>query len=174
MEAYKKYAIAVQIIAVLVILLDAVLTTLHWFFPLAYKAIGINIIREYDVSSLSFWQIVSGFIVEGIASALLAYGFLLVIRLMSYIKNNQYFTLEIIKLLRCITQVSLIYVIYNVVCGMMLSAITSLHKGPGERIVSLSVGTQDLINILAFCFMFLMMTIIQKGYELKHEQELTI
>lgn len=172
MQTYKKYAIAVQIIAVLVIILDAILTTLHWFFPLAYKAIGINIIREYDVSSLSFGQIVSGFMVEAVASALLAYGFLLVIRLMNYIKNDQYFTLEIITLLRRITQVSLAYVIYNVLCGMMLSVITSLYNTP--QVLSLHIGTQDLINILAFCFMFLMMTIIQKGYELKHEHELTI
>lgn len=172
MQTYKKYPIAVQIIAILVIMLDAVLTTLHWLFPVAYKAVGINITREYDVSSLSFGQAISGFIVEGIASALLAYGFLLVIRLMNYIKNDQYFTLETIKLLRRITQVSLIYVIYNVVCGMLLSVITSLNNPPA--VLSLYIGTQDLINILAFCFMFLMMTIIQKGYELKHEQELTI
>ena len=139
-----------------------------------YHATGICISREYDVTQFSFGQKLSGFIVEAIASILIIYGFFLVIQLMSHIKKNQYFTLETITLLKRITKIALIYVIYAVLCSSLLSVITSLHNKPGEVVLTLGFGTSDVINVMVFCLMFLMMTIFQKGYELKHEQELTI
>jgi len=154
------------------------LTVLHWFFPLVYQAwyaaSGVGVMREFDTTTFSWGQKVSGFMVEAFASALLIYGLLLVIQLMSLIKVNQYFTLATITLLKRISKIALLYCVYAVICGMALSVITTLHNQPGERVVAITFGTADLINIMVFCCMFLMMTIFQKGYEMKHEQDLTI
>lgn len=178
MDTYKKYASLIQILSIITIFSHVVLTTMHWFFPLAYKTLhqktGLSIVREYNATLFSFGQKLSGFFFESIASVLLIYGFFLVICLMNLIKKNQYFNLETITLLRRITKIALTYVIYTILCGAILSVITSLHNAPGERIIALSFGAADVMNIMVFCFMFLMMTIFQKGYELKNEQELTI
>jgi hypothetical protein len=178
MKNYKKCATIVQILAAIIISTHVVITILHWFFPLAYKALyhvsGLCVIREFDATRFSVGQKISGFSVEAVASCLLIYGLILVIRLMAYIKQNQYFSLVTILLLKRITKVALIYVIYAIACGALLSLVASWQNAPGTREIALSFGTPDIINIMIFCCMYLVLTMLQKGYELKHEQELTI
>jgi len=178
MDRYKKYAIIIQLFSYVIIFVDVVLTTSHWLLPRVYSALynatGLTVTRQFDVIGFSLGQKLSGFIVEAFATALLVYGLVLVIQLMNYLKKKQYFTSETITLLKKITKISLIYTVYSVVCSSILSVITSLQNKPGERMISIGFGTLDVINIMMFCCLFLVLTIFQKGYELKHEQELTI
>lgn len=180
MNINKKYATVIQVFSMCAIVFNIVLITLQWFFPHAHQTfyavsgLRISTAKEFDVTSFSLVQKISGFIVEGILCALLVYGFILLVRLMSCLKENKYFTQPAIMLLKRITHVAFAYTVSSVICSSLLSVITSLHNAPGKRIVAVGFGTPDVVNIVVFCFMFLLMTVFQKGYEYKHEQELTI
>ncbi len=180
MNINKKYATVIQVFSLCAIVFNMVSITFAWFFPHAhqsfYAASGfrINTAKEFDVASFSLGQKISGFIVEGILCALLVYGFILLIQLMGCFKENKYFTHQAIVLLKRITRVAFAYTVSSVICSSLLSVITSLHNVPGKRILAVGFGTPDVLNIIVFCFMFLLMTVFQKGFEYKHEQELTI
>ena len=178
MDRYKKYAYVIQIAAIFISGFVMMLTVMHWFFPHTYEALyattGIACTRNFDVSLFSWAQKISGFIVEAVASALIVYGCAQVIRLMQYMKQQKYFTKQTLVIMKKITQTALAYTIYEIVSNCALNFITSLHHAPGQRVIALSFGSSDVINILVFCSMVLMVTMMQKGYELQHEQELTI
>lgn len=177
MISYKKTASAIQLLSIVIMIGAVFITITRWFYPVLYRAIsdvGIAMQQNYDATALSLGQKTAGFMVEAIAVGLLLFGLMLTIQLMHYIKNTEYFSIHTIRLLKQITQVSLFYALYTPILGSLLSVITSFHNEPGHRILSLTLGSSDIYHILIFCFIFLMMTIFQKGYELKHEQELTV
>lgn len=178
MNTYKKYACAVQLLSVVVVISNILLTIMHWFFPAMYTSVcqdmGFAFAQDYNTAPFTWGQMLGGFLIESIASMILIYGLFQVIPLMNAIKKNNYFTLETITLFARITKMTCLYAMYTMMSTTLLSLITSLHNAPGERMILVRFGGADLANIMIFCFMFLMMSIFKKGYELKHEQELTI
>jgi len=152
-------------------------TIAYWFFPLSYlgiSSVGLIPCTQIDITNLTWIQKILGFFINSILTSLLICGLILVIQLMKRIQRNEYFSLNNISKLRMITKIALVYAIYTPICSSILSVILSLNNVPGERVITLTIGSAEILNILIFCFMFLIMTMFQRGYELKHEQELTI
>lgn len=178
MNPYKKYAFAIQILSGIMIVFTTIIPIAYWFLPLTYQKLSSNRLLlscdNFDISTFTLMQKLLGFFVSSISTVLLISGLILIIQLMKCIQNNEYFSLNTISLLKMITKVAFVYAIYAPLCSSMLTVITTLNNLPGQRMISLTFGSSEILNIMIFCFMFLIMTMFQKGYELKHEQELTI
>jgi hypothetical protein len=157
MNTYKKYAFTVQILSSVMIISTAIFTITPWFLPSIYQKFSNNGLTmscsNFDVTTFTMTQKLLGFFVSSISTMLIIFGLLLIIQVMKCIQKNEYFSLHTISL---------------------LNRITSLNNPPGQRCITLTFGSTELFNIMIFCFIFLIMTIFQKGYEIKHEQELTI
>lgn len=173
MNTYKNYAVAIKVLSILMIVCTVILTISNWFYPSIYSVISDSL-PKYDVSTFTFVQKISGFIIESISSAIFIFSLVLIVQLMNYIQNNEYFSQNTILLLKKISKLALIYAIYKPISSTILSVITTINNKPGERIISLTIGSDEIWNIMIFCFMFIIVTILQRGYEIKHEQELTI
>ncbi|MDR3647035.1 MAG: DUF2975 domain-containing protein [Candidatus Babeliales bacterium] len=178
MNTYKKYAFAIQILSSIMIFASTIITFAYWFVPTTYQKFSSNGLLlscdNFDTTTLTVSQKIMGFFVSGISTGLLIFALFLIIKLMKYMQNNEYFSLHTIALLKRITKIALIYAIYTPISNTILSLITSFNNPVGQRTITLTFGSAEILNIIIFCFMFLIMTIFQKGYELKHEQELTI
>lgn len=178
MNSYKRYAFAVQILSSIMIVFTATITFAYWFLPEAYQKFNSNGLLltcdNANTATLTVSQKLIGFFVSGISTGLIIFALFLIIKLMKFIQKNEYFSLHAIGLLKRITKIALLYTIYTPLCNTILSVILSFNNPPGQRVITLTFGSAEILNIIIFCFMFLIMTIFQKGYELKHEQELTI
>lgn len=173
MEKYQKYATVVQLFAIILMGFRVVVQISQWFFPDVHQYISGGI-SEYDVTLFSFGQKLTGFLVESVQAGLFMYGLVLVIKLMNAFKARVYFAAPTILLIKKITKTALFYLVYTFFSRVALSLITSWHNVPGKRCIAVSFGLDDIINSMIFCALFLMLTICQRGYELKHEQDLTI
>lgn len=177
MNSYKKYAFAIQVLSSVTMVFSSLITITYWFLPSVYQAFnnhGLAACYDYNVTSFTLTQKWLGLFVSAVSTGLLIFALLLVIQLMNYIQSNEYFSLNTISLLKRITKIALIYAIYAPISSAALSVITSFNNPVGQRVITLTFGSTEILNIMIFCFMFLIMTIFQRGYELKHEQELTI
>lgn len=127
-----------------------------------------------ELSQMSFVQKLLGFAVDGIALGIICTGIFAFNRLLSAIKNGIFFTSDIIQLLSTISKFALVWAIYNPIRTTLLSILTTLHKGPGNRIISFQFGLKDMINIFIFVCIILVTALIKEGFKLKKEQDLTI
>lgn len=175
MNSYNKSAYTVQIFSLLIIIGIVSLNIARWFNPSIYKLfMSLDGYGNWDFEHFSLGQKISGFVVDSIGTALLVYVLILVIKLMKYIIEQKYFTFQNISILQKISKLALLYVLYFPISGVLLSIITTVHKGPGKRIISVAFSHHDIFNIMILCFMFIIITIFKKGYELEYEQKLTI
>ncbi len=173
MEKYQRYATVVQLFAIILMGLRVALQVSQWFFPDVHQYISGGI-SEYDVTLFSFGQKLTGFLVEAVQAGLFMYGLVLVIKLMSAFKARAYFAVPTVLLIKKITKTALCYLVYTFFSRIVLSLVTSWHNVSGKRCIAVSFSSDDMINIMVFCALFLILTIFQRGYELKHEQDLTI
>lgn len=123
---------------------------------------------------MSFANRAIGFIAEGGLVAVVLTGLFFCIKLMRYFKNGEIFSLRTISLLRKISVLALIWAIYAPMITLLLSAI-AFHETTEQRSLSIAYATDGaFIMLLFFGFLLVLTLMLQEGYYLKSEQDLTV
>ena len=84
------------------------------------------------------------------------------------------FSRNVFSLFRKISRIALAWAIYGPVKSIIMSLVLTIHNPPGSRIVSLTVSSNDIINIFIVGFFFVITSLMYEGYKLKNEQDLTV
>lgn len=127
-----------------------------------------------ELSEMSFIQRLGGFAIDIFGLVILCFGIIAFNKLLKLLKSQIFFTSDTIKLLSTLSKLALTWTVYNPTRGTLLSIITTLHKEVGNRMISFQFGLKDMINIFIFVCMILVTVLLQEGFKLKKEQDLTI
>ncbi len=116
-----------------------------------------------------------GAFVDGILLVLFFVGICFFIKLLRLYKNKEFFSINILTLYKKIMRIALLIVIYNPISRSLLSVITTyFHNPPGQRVLTVSINSNDVMNIFLFAFLYILFSVMSRGYELKKEQDLTV
>ncbi|MFH1643640.1 MAG: DUF2975 domain-containing protein [bacterium] len=116
-----------------------------------------------------------GSFVDGISLVLFFIGIFFFVKLLRLYKNKEFFSLTVLNLYKKIMRIALIIVIYKPISRSLLSLITTFfHNPPGQRILTVSINSDDILNVFLFAFLYILFSIMCHGYELKKEQDLTV
>ena len=186
MTKIQKYTFALQIISLAFVAFMFIMTCARWFFDIvpSIPLLGeyyVQLSYTFDSSSwlqqlpaIPFVHRLFGLIVDGIAFGIVCAGGLFFYRLLKRFQTGEFFSSEVIQLLHTLSRIALCWVLYYSLRKILLSVITTLHKGPGNRVLSVEFSTGDIINIFIFICFVLITALIQEGSKLKKEQDLTI
>lgn len=127
-----------------------------------------------QASTMPLMYRVLGLMVDSVALGILWAGISAFNRLIKQIQVGNVFSSRVVQLLHKLSRIALCWALYNPVRTTLLSAITTFYKGPGNRVISLTISTADLTNIAIFLCFILITALMQEGNKLKQEQDLTI
>ncbi len=115
-----------------------------------------------------------GLLVDSGMFCIAAGGAITFVQMMRRIRSGEFFSPRIIGLLKRLSMLALAWAIFNPVRYMLLSVITSWHLGTGNRVLALAIGSNDIMNVVIFASFVLITALIQEGYALQQERDLTI
>ncbi len=111
---------------------------------------------------------------EGISVAIFLAGLITFIKVLRCFKRGEVFSPKTVTLFNMMSKLALMRAIYAPLATMALSVITTLHNPPGQRMLELTLSTDDLMNILICIFFLVITSVIQEGSFLKEEHDLTV
>ncbi len=180
MEKIQKYTQLLLVISCIFGAIAFISICATWFFDSLPVNIS-NLILETgsnelaaDAVNMPFNHRLMGLLVDFVAILIIYAGIMAFYDLMKKFQSGELFSENIITLLNKISRLVLFWTIYNPVRGMLLSIITTFHKGPGNRIIKIEFGTPDIINVFIFISLMIITLLIQESNKLKNEQDLTI
>ncbi len=154
-----------------------VLKDLNFWYP---SSVNRDPITSFQVDSLHYLREMSlrnrvlGFIAEGGLLMLVLIGLFSCVKLMRYFKSGEIFSLRTISLLRKISMLALVWAVYSPINTLLLSVI-AFHENTEQRGLSMAYASDDaMIKLLFFGFLLVITLMLQEGYHLKSEQDLTV
>jgi len=115
-----------------------------------------------------------GLLVDGIGFGLLCLGIVLFIKLLHRFQQGEIFSLSTISLFQRMGKLLLCWALYAPIGKTLAGLVVTFNNPPGHRILSLTFGTDELTNIFIFGFFVMLTSLMQKAYQLKSDQDLTI
>lgn len=97
-----------------------------------------------------------------------------VIDIMKKFEHNELFSTSMVTLFAAMSKYAFYFALCVPISRMLLSVIITLHNAPGHRILTASLGTADLFNILMFGIFAVMTLLMQHATVLQNEQNLTV
>ncbi len=126
------------------------------------------------LGEMPFWHKVMGFGVDAVSYVLLLWDFVLFIRLLSLYQKGVVFSLPAFDLIRRMSRIAFAWALYAPIKKMILSLVATLHKGVGNRVISISFSSGDVYNIFFVGVLFVVASLMYEGYKLKCDQDLTV
>lgn len=149
------------------------LTDGYSFFPLE-----ILLYPKFEqiptVATLQVWQKFVGFFVVMIPMGIIIVALCYAYKLFDLFAKLQIFTATAIQLLRKIALAILVSLIVHPFYTALISVLLTIKNAPGQRIISISVGIDQLILIGVTCLLYLIFWIMDEGRKLHEEVEGTI
>lgn len=184
MKNIKWYANLLKILCyILVPLLTIGFIMKWWFFEKIYyipnesAAYAKYFGEHFDLLNLPVNNLlirILGFLIDGVAFFILIWGFITLIKLMNYFSKGEIFSQQTINLFSRLSKLAFTWAIYTPIKDSFITTIMSLQNPPGHRIIQFAFTSSDIFNIFIFGFFVVISLIMQEGYKLKSEQDLTV
>lgn len=182
MNNIQKYTRWLQIISFTFAFIMFAATGSRWLLDLPPFLSELYVKACYDFDSSLWFKLPSipfthrliGLFIDSFALGIICAGIIAFNRLMNRFREGDFFTSDIIQLLNTLSKLALCWAVYNPLRTTLLSVVTTLHKGVGSRIISVELGTKDIINVFIFICLILITALMQESFKLKKEQDLTI
>lgn len=113
-------------------------------------------------------------LVDAISGILLIIGCIYFFKLLDLYSKKNFFSEQVLKLHKKIVGTAFIFTLYTPIRSMALSLITTINNLPGQRVLSITIGSQDLVHILIVGALLIINLLMQEAYQLKKEQDLTV
>lgn len=123
------------------------------------------------IESLPWWQLVGGCIISGIPSLALFYGLYHLRLLFKLYGQRQYFCVRSAISLGKIGKSIIIWTVLNLLFEPLLSYWLTFRQGFGQRVVSFSFDSQDVIALFLAACIILIAKILRQASELSSAKE---
>lgn len=114
----------------------------------------------------------AGMLVDSIFFGLLIIIFWLILKIMTRLQNNDFFSPSTVKQFTRISKYAFYLSLYAPIDRTILSVISTLHVKP--HTLTISFLSSDLFNIFIFGFLTVITLLMQQATELQQEQSLTV
>jgi hypothetical protein len=126
------------------------------------------------LSSMPWAHRLLGMLVDIVSLGLFLWGFFVFLSLLSSYQKGVVFSQESFFLLKKLSKISFVWVLYSPIKDTLLSVICTLHNPPGQRIITVSFSSRDIYHIFFVGVIFVITSLIYEGYIIKKEQDLII
>lgn len=129
--------------------------------------VGLNV----QVESLPWWQQAGGIVLSSIPLFVLAFGLYQLSLLFKTYARKEYFSVMAATRLGKIGQSIGIWIILNLICEPLLGFWLTMREPVGQRVVTLSLGTSDIVALFLATCIILIAQILRKASDLHVENQ---
>lgn len=144
-------------------------------FCLAYYQMqAAPAILDHDIVTVPFLGKALFFILESVSAVCLLFALWYFLKILELYKKNQFFTQEVINIVKKINMIMLIWALYQVFFDTIASLMISLFKSAGNRYIMASIDFNDIIHLFIVLILFMAVHLIQEAHKIKSEQDLVV
>lgn len=179
MNNVKRYARRLELLSMALVPLAFCFLLLKWFFC-KIPADGnfcntyLRVAYDFDAVQLPFLFRFFGIMIDGVGLGLLCYGIMLFIKSLRFFQRGEFFSLHTTILFKRISKVLLCWAVYSPLSKTLSTLVITATNAPGHRVLAITFGHDDLLNIFMFAFLVMITSLMHEAYQLKAEQDLTI
>jgi len=115
-----------------------------------------------------------GFVTTMIPTCIAICGLFYLMRLFELYEKGQIFSSANVRCFRNLSRVLIVWSGVGIVYRALLGVALTLHHPPGQRILSLSLGSPDLTALLLGGILAVIAWVMEEGQRLQEDQELTV
>jgi hypothetical protein len=115
-----------------------------------------------------------GFAVVMIPTGVAMFGLFYVMKLFQLYEQGQIFQLANVRCFRNLSRVLIWWFIAGIIHKSLLSVALTLHNPPGQRMLTLELGSPDLTALLVGVILAVISWVMEEGRKLQEDQDLTI
>lgn len=188
-EKISLYALLLEILGIIIILSTMLTLIVRWtqdkilflqdvdfwipFLDRCIECLQTNSIHY--LQALSLYQRMLGFLTDGVTMLIVVSAIYCAIRLMRLFRLGIIFSLETVGLLRNISKLALLWALYSPINVYIMNKIAFHTTHAAEQKLIMAYVTDDVIlKLVFFGFILVISLMMQEGYRLKHEQDLTV
>ncbi len=169
-SASKKFRFMLLFVLIAIPVLNAGIWIFFNYLPEAFVREMIPV----SVGKLSPGTCLAGFLVSMIPSGVAMIGIYVLIRLFRLYENAQIFTPENVRCFRNLGRILMIWAAAGILYDPMISLALTLANPPGQRMITVSLGSPDITALLVGGIISLMAWVMEEGRILQDEQNFTI
>ncbi len=139
-----------------------------------YRMQASSAILDHDVGALPLLGKSIFFLLESVSAVCLLFALWYFLKILELYKNHQFFSKEVISLLKKINLIMLIWTLYQVFFDTIASLVISLFRSAGNRYIMVAIDFNDIINLFIVLILFMALHVIQEAHKIKSEQDLVV
>lgn len=181
MKSIKKYAWFLEIFSIVIIIPSTVIFSISmWFddisgFDKFHKFwASFSYTYETNTAAMPVLSRILAVAIDGVSLGLFLWGLFCFIKVLRCYRSGEIFTLKIFSLFKKMSRIAFAWAVYAPIKYMLISIVSTLHNPVGQRVISVRISSDDIINIFVVGFFLIITSIIHKGFLLKNEQDLTV
>ena len=152
-----------------------VINALMWLFMNTFPEIMYrNMLPYYVDVPLPVSARLMGFMVVMIPTGVAMLGAYYLMRLFQLYEQGHIFKLANVRCFRNLSRVLIAWFVAGIVHRSLLSVALTLHNPPGQRIITLELGSPDLTALLLGGILAVIAWVMEEGRKLQEDQELTV
>ena len=152
-----------------------VINALVWLFMNSLPELVYRKMLPYFVSMpLPFSSRLMGFIVLMIPTGVAMCGVYHLMRLFQLYEQGRIFRPANVRCFRSLSRVLLWWFAAGIVHKSLLSVVLTLHNPPGQRMITLELGSPDLTALLLGAVLAVIAWVMEEGRRLQEDQDLTV
>jgi len=132
------------------------------------------ILPYYAVLPLPSSARLLGFLVMMLSGGVIMYGIYKLICLFRLYEQGRIFQSSNVRCFRSLSRIMIVWFITGIIAWPMMSAALTLHYPPGKRLFVLGFGSPNLTALLVCGILAVITWVMEEGYELQKEQDLTV
>ena len=152
-----------------------VINALVWWFINRFPEVMYRKMLPYYVSlPLPASARLMGFLVAMIPTGVAILGAYYLMRLFTLYEQGQIFNLANVRCFRSLSRVLIWWFAAGIVHRSLLSLALTLHNPPGQRMISVDLGSADLTALLLGGILAVIAWVMEEGRKLQEDQDLTV
>ena len=159
-----------------ILILTPILCALAWIFVNEMTADMHEAMRlpHYARLPLPLWARVAGFVVSMLPACVAMYGIVVLIRLFRLYEKGQIFRPGNVRCYRSLSRALIWWCVANIVADPLMSIGLTLHHPPGQRMISIGLGSPDMTALLVGFVLAVIAWVMEEGCKLQEEQDYTV
>jgi len=152
-----------------------VINVLVWLFMNRLPELMYRKMIPYFVSvPLPLSARLMGFVVVMIPTGVAMLGVFFLMRLFQLYEHGQIFRLANVRCFKNLSRVLIWWFAAGIVHKSLLSVALTLHNPPGQRMITLELGSPDLTALLVGGILAVIAWVMEEGRKLQDDQDLTV
>ncbi len=115
-----------------------------------------------------------GFIVALVPASVIMYATVVLIRLFRLYEAGQIFRPANVHCFRSLSRTLVAWCAANIISGSLMSIALTLHHPPGQRMISVGLGSPDITALLVGLVLGVIAWVMEEGCKLQEDQDLTV